>query len=319
MSIRQHPDCEPEECGRCRQVSAELAAAAAAGFKLTAAEIGRRISPAKPLSERSVRLHLAHLAERGRLTQDRRTPLPRVGASAASPRGWTASRELPERYCGALLRALGDLGWSGSITKAKWAAAAGVSPRTVTNHRPHLRPWVEFSHDYDRDEAGRLVQRADCFRLIEMFQLSPVIRPIREGGDLFDQQAVDLLERVEYLSSEDTGNPYLRSLVARPLREGMPFVSLLERLTANVPPPHRIKSGPAFLEARVPKSGAQVAISAQLAATLSRPAPVPAQQQARPAAEQLLAKVVCPHCERQFRPTRPGVTLCRECRHAVVA
>jgi hypothetical protein len=319
MSIRQHPDCEPEECARCRQVSAELAAAAAGGTKLTAAEIGRRISPEKPLSERSVRLHLAHLAERGRLTQDRRTPLARVGASPASARGWAASRELPDRYCGVLLRVLGERGWSGSITNATWATAAGVSPRTVANHRPHLAPWVELTIGRSQDKAGRLVRQASTFRLIEMFQLSPVIRPIREGGDLFDQQAADLLERVEYLSSEDTGNPYLRSLVARPLREGMPFVSLLERLTANVPPLHRIKNGPAFLEARVPKSGARVAISAQLAVTMSRPAPAPVPVQGWPSAEPSLAKVICPNCERPFRPTRPGVLLCRECRHAVVA
>jgi hypothetical protein len=197
----------------------------------------------------------------------------------------------------------------------------------VANHRPHLGPWVELTIGRSQDKAGRLVRQASTFRLIEWIRLTPVIRPIREGGDLFDRKAVDLLEQVEYLRSEHLQDLRLRSLVARALREGMPFQSLLERLTTNVPPVHRIVSGPDFLEARVPASGAEVPISARLAveldartkrAAIPRPTPVAVAETVPVASRRAALQRWCEGRDGRCHAPIPDDTwgnLCRACAH----
>lgn len=277
VSISQHPASTPPECSRCRQVFAHLTRAAADGNRATAAEIGQGIG----LGERSVRLHLAHLVKHGHVQTDGRTPVPgmELGTTqqltpAATAREWAAAQPVSDRACGALLRALArtGTGWHGTVTKAGWAREAGIAQATVTRHRPHLARMVEFEHSYDHDARGRLIQRPDAFRLVAVIRLVPSLRPVRPGGDSFDRKAEELLPQVEYLSSEEAQEPYLLSLVARALREGMPAPALLHRLTANRP--RRITNGAGFLASRVPASGAEVTISARLALELAaRPRP----------------------------------------------
>ena len=278
MTIAKHPATVPDECARCRQAFAELERCTAKGVRATAAMVGAALG----VSERTARLHLGHLALHRRVEPDGRTPAAghHVGPAAkvdadATSLEWAGAQDVPDRTCRRLLLTLGAGGWSGQLSQEKLAGTSGVSVRTAERHRPHLDRWVEWSSGRTHDAAGRLVNGPKAWRFVARVQLVPVIRPVRQGGDVHDRAAVDLLEQVPYLSSEDVQDSFLCARVAQALREGMPAPSLLARLSAKPP---RTTWYPARLAAsRVPESGAVVTVAARVALSMKpRSGSVPA-------------------------------------------
>lgn|GEM_PF-4613872 len=278
MTIREHPAVPPEQCARCRQVLAVLADDESAEPP-TAAAIGRAIG----LSDRSVRLHLAHLRSLARLEPDGRTVVPVAAAelhAESSALEWAAQQEAPDAACAALLRAVALRGWKGSVGRAELAAAAGMAERSVSRHRPHLAALVEWEPDYHRRADGSLDQGAKRFRLVATLQLGAPGRPLR-STDYYERQAAELLAQVVWLPGADASNPYVLMRVAEVLAQGLPPQDALRRFSAK--PPRRMTSGAAVLLSRLPLPGSQVRVLAVLtlprrpaAAPVPAPIPVPA-------------------------------------------
>ncbi|MEU8516381.1 hypothetical protein AB0C76_33080 [Kitasatospora sp. NPDC048722] len=294
---------DPRQCEPCRKIYGILQEHhdAAPADPLRTEDIGRMTG----LKTRAAQVHLRHLWTEGRIDADRRTPLGLMSSEPTLPGAldWAAQVVAPDPTCAKCLLALAALGWEGQIHTNDLAAAAGISPRSVERHRPHLirADLVAFKPVSSTDpETGFVTRKVDRFTLLSQLTARPIEDPAeREAATA---RAAAVVRRVSWLADV---TPTEREFAIKSVRwcmwNGWPDEALFRALDAAE---NRQAYNPnGYL--------------AQLLRKLPREYVIPARQVYEDTAEERM--LTCPKCDRAFWTTRPGKPLCGPCREAALA
>jgi hypothetical protein len=330
VSGGQHAAVLPDDCARCRDLFAVLAARheAAPDSPVTLALLGQSVG----LTERPTRTHLAHLVKHRRVMPDRRTPAPGATCVAArplpddiTPLAWAASAEVPCRSCGVILRELavvsrgtwrgqismGDLGKRAALSEhaARMHARTGHTASGRIGHSLVAASLVAFESRAERtgtDRNGRpmYVRRPDAFTLWPTRERPLTAAPLSETWQ--QGQAEVLLTRCVWFDRSHPQAVWIVRLVGALLGDDWPEPELERRLNVTPRTDAPLARPYLFARKRLPKRGERPVLTVPEVVGIAVPMP-----------GRLRECVEC--CDPLPRSAAPDVVLCGPCRTARAA
>ncbi len=332
MSGGQHAAVLPDDCPRCRDLFAVLAARheTAPDAPLPLALLGQSVG----LAERAARGHLAHLVAHRRIMPDRRTPAPGATCEASrplpddiTPLAWAACVEVPCRTCGLILRELAVVSrgtWRGDIALADLASKVAMGEWTVRMHaRIGHQATARKAPGHSLVGAGLVAfearaeitgtnrhghptytRRPDRFTLWPTREAPLVAAPLsstwREG------QAEALLSRCVWFDRSHPQAVWIVRLVGALLGEDWPEPELERRLNVTPRTDAPLARPYLFARRRLPARGVRPVLT--VPEVVGIPVPLPGR---------LRECVEC--CDPLPRSAAPDVVLCGPCRTARAA